>query len=203
MTQMNEGILLFYVLNFIFIGLLPKLFFKKDGSFNLLWWLTASPFFLCTLFLLLSYAGYVTRLTGYGNNLSRILELVSVLFTVGSVALIFFTLGTHRIPIALWHQDNDAPKHIVTYGAYRWIRHPFYASFLLALFGALVFCPQWGTIVTFLQGFAILNLTAAREERRISASQFGAEYREYMGRTGRFWPRLRAASRTIEAQEPG
>ena len=203
MTQMNEGILLFYLLNFIFIGLLPKLFFKKDGSFNLMWWLTASPFLLCTLFLLLSFAGYLPRLTGYGNSLARVLELVSVLFTVASVALIFFTLGTHRIPIALWHQDNDAPKHIVTYGAYRWIRHPFYASFLLALFGALVFCPQWGTLVTFLQGFVILNVTAAREERRLCASQFGAEYAEYMRRTGRFWPRLRAGSQTIEAQEPG
>ena len=203
MTQMNEGILLFYLLNFIFIGLLPKLFFKKDGSFNLMWWLTASPFLLCTLFLLLSFAGYLPRLTGYGNSLARVLELVSVLFTVASVALILFTLGTHRIPIALWHQDNDAPKHIVTYGAYRWIRHPFYASFLLALFGALVFCPQWGTLVTFLQGFVILNVTASREERRLCASQFGAEYADYMRRTGRFWPRLRAGSQTIEAQEPG
>lgn len=200
---MNEGILLIYLLNFIFIGLLPKLFFKKDGSFNLMWWLTASPFLLCTLFLLLSFAGYLPRLTGYGTSLARVLELVSVLFTVASVALIFFTLGTHRIPIALWHQDNDAPKHIVTYGAYRWIRHPFYASFLLALFGALVFCPQWGTLVTFLQGFVILNLTAAREEKRLCASQFGAEYAEYMRRTGRFSPRLGARSQAAGAQELG
>lgn len=187
---MSEAVLLIYLLNFIFIGLLPKFFFKKDGSFNPMWWLTASPFLLCTVFLLLSFAGYLPRLSGSGNNLARVLELVSVLFTVSSISLIFFTLGTHRIPIALWHQDNDAPKHIVTYGAYRWIRHPFYASFLLALLGALVFCPQWGTIATFFQGFVVLNLTAAREERRLCASQFGAEYAEYMRRTGRFWPRL-------------
>jgi protein-S-isoprenylcysteine O-methyltransferase Ste14 len=91
----------------------------------------------------------------------------------------------------------------VTYGAYRWIRHPFYASFLLALFGALVFCPNWATLATFLEGFVILNLTAAREERRLSSSEFGAEYRDYIQRTGRFWPRLGAGSRTASVRELG
>lgn len=189
---MNEAVFLIYLVNFMFIGLLPQIFFKKDGRFNLMWWLTASPFLLCTLFLILSFSGYIPRFTGNGNNLARGLEFVSVLFSAASIALIFLTLGTHRIPIALWHQDDDAPKHIVTYGAYRWIRHPFYASFLLALLGALVFCPQWGTLLTFAEGFLILNLTAAREERRLCASEFGAEYGEYMRRTGRFWPRIGA-----------
>jgi protein-S-isoprenylcysteine O-methyltransferase Ste14 len=198
---MNDAVLLLYLLNFIFIGLLPKIFFKKDGRLNLMWWLTASPFVLCTIFLILSFSGYLARLTGYGSNAARVLELVSVPFSVASIAMIFFTLGTHRIPIALWHQDNDAPKHLVTYGAYRWIRHPFYASFLLALWGALVFCPNWGTLLTFVQGFVILNITAAREERRLSASEFGAEYGEYMRRTGRFWPKLGAGRRAETVQE--
>jgi protein-S-isoprenylcysteine O-methyltransferase Ste14 len=187
---MNEAVLLIYLLNFAFIGLLPRVFFKKDGRFNLRWWLTASPFILCTFFLLLSFLGYFPRSQVSTETLAKKLELVSVFFSVASIAIIFFTLGTHRIPIALWHQDNDAPKHIVTYGAYRWIRHPFYASFLLALFGAMVFCPNWGTLFTFVQGFAILNHTAAGEEKRLCASEFGAEYGEYMRRTGRFWPRL-------------
>lgn len=200
---MNESVFLLYLLIFIFIGLLPRVFFKKEGRFNLMWWLTASPFLLCTLFLIISFLGYLPRVTGNQSNLATVLELVSVPFSVASIALIFFTLGTHRIPIALWHQENDAPMHIVTYGAYRWIRHPFYASFLLALFGALLFCPHWGTLATFVQGFVILNLTAAREERRLCGSQFGAEYEEYMQRTGRFRPRLGARSRTASAQELG
>ena len=200
---MNESVLVLYLLNLIFIGVLPRVFFKKDGRFNLMWWLTASPFVLCTLFLILSFVGYLPRLSGEKSSLATVLELISVPFSVASIALIFFTLGTHRIPIALWHQDNDAPNHIVTYGAYRAIRHPFYASFLLALFGALVFCPTWGTLATFVEAFVILNLTAAREERRLSASEFGAEYQEYMRRTGRFWPRLGAGARTARAQELG
>jgi protein-S-isoprenylcysteine O-methyltransferase Ste14 len=110
-----------------------------------------------------------------------------------SIALIAFTLGTHRTRIALWHQRNDAPESIVTYGAYRWIRHPFYSAFLLGLLGALLFCPQWGTLVAFLYGFFILNHTAAREEERLGGSNFGTEYQAYMQRTGRFLPRRRGS----------
>jgi len=188
---MNEPVVLLFILNLIFIGLLPKIFFRKDGRFNLMWWVTASPFLLCALFLILATAGYIAPFKP--DRWARWLDLISVPFSVTSIALLFFTLGTHRIPIALWHQDNDAPKHIVTYGAYRWIRHPFYASFILALLGAFLFCPHWGTLYTLLHGVTVLNLTAAREERRLSASEFGDEYRQYIERTGRFWPRFKMA----------
>jgi protein-S-isoprenylcysteine O-methyltransferase Ste14 len=197
---MNEPIVLLYILNLIFIGLLPKIFFRKDGRFNLMWWVTASPFIICAVFLILATTGSITpfRPDGWG----RWLDLISIPFSVASIALLFFTLGTHRIPIALWHQDNDAPKHIVTYGAYRWIRHPFYASFILALLGGFIFCPHWGTLYTLLHGIIVLNLTAAREEKRLSASEFGDEYQQYILRTGRFWPRFKIATNGGGIREP-
>lgn len=185
---MNEAVLLLYLLNFIFVGLLPKIFFKKDGRFNLMWWLTAAPFLICTLSLIASYAGYISPVIP--PTWIRWLEVASVPVSAASIGLLFFTLGTHRIPIALWHQNNDAPKSIVTYGAYKRIRHPFYASFLLVFVGAFIFCPHWITFLTLVYGFLILSFTAAREERRLSASEFGAEYQDYMRRTGRFLPKL-------------
>jgi protein-S-isoprenylcysteine O-methyltransferase Ste14 len=39
-----------------------------------------------------------------------------------------------------------------------------------------------------LAGVVQLGRTARREERRLLASDFGAEYRAYMQRTGRFLP---------------
>lgn len=192
---MNEEIFLLYLLNFIFIGALPRVFFRKDGRFHLMWWITAAPFFLCVLVLIVSFAGYITPITGYRTYWSDLLGLMAVPFSATSIGLIAFTLGTHRIPISLWHQENDAPKHIVTYGAYRWIRHPFYVAFLLALWGAFIFCPHLGTLFTLVYGFLILNFTAAEEESRLRASQFGSEYEEYMRRTGRFWPKINIISR--------
>ena len=197
---MNEPIVLLFILDLVFIGLLPKIFFRKDGRFNLMWWVTASPFIICAIFLVLATAGYITPFRPDGW--SRWLDLISVPFSVASISLLFFTLGTHRIPIALWHQDNDAPKHIVTYGAYRWIRHPFYASFILALLGAFIFCPHWGTLYTLMHSVIVLNLTAAREEKRLSASEFGDEYQQYIQRTGRFWPRFKIALDAESLREP-
>jgi protein-S-isoprenylcysteine O-methyltransferase Ste14 len=118
--------------------------------------------------------------------------MAAVPFSVTSIALIFLTVGTHRVPLALWHQKDDAPHHIVTYGPYRRIRHPFYASFLLALFGALVFSPQLGTLFTFVYALVMLNLTAGKEEKRLMNSEFGAEYQRYLRQTGRFFPKLQS-----------
>lgn len=184
---MNQAVLLLCMLNLIGIGLLPKFFFRKDGHCNLMWWVTALPFLLCALFLLLALGGVMSpfRFVGW----SGVLALVAVPVSVASVALMFFTLGTHRMPLALWHQDNDTPGHIVTYGAYRCIRHPFYASFLLALLGVLIFAPHWVTLYAFGHAYLLLHITAAREEARLSVSEFGAAYQDYMRCTGRFWPR--------------
>ena len=186
---MNPAVLLLFLMDLLFIGLLPVVFFKRDGRLNLQWWMTAAPYVLCGMFLIASFLHVIPPVTGYDTPISRALSLVGVVFSAASIALIAFTLGTHRLRIALWHQSNDAPEHIVTYGAYSRIRHPFYAAFLLALVGALIFCPHLGTLATLIYGFFIMNSTAAKEEQKLSDSKLGGEYRAYMQRTGRFIPR--------------
>ena len=186
---MNPAVLFLFLMDLLFIGLLPVVFFKRDGRLNLQWWLTAAPYVLCGMFLIASFLRVIPPVTGYDTPISRALSLVGVVFSAASIALIAFTLGTHRLRIALWHQSNDAPEHIVTYGAYSRIRHPFYAAFLLALIGALIFCPHLGTLATLIYGFYIMNSTAAKEEQKLSNSKLGDEYRAYMQRTGRFIPR--------------
>ncbi|HEX2312156.1 MAG TPA: isoprenylcysteine carboxylmethyltransferase family protein [Thermomonospora sp.] len=176
------------LVNFVFIGLLPRLFFRQDGTFNLRWWLTAAPFFVNPAVFVAGAAGAFDRIAPDGWDTT--LETVAVLPSVASISLLFMTLGTHRIPLALWHQDDDAPQSIVTYGAYSRIRHPFYTSFILAFAAALIAFPHWATLALLVYSAVALNVTAAREERRLSASEFGAEYTQYMTRTGRFWPRL-------------
>ena len=191
---MDKPALVVSLMNFAFIGLLPRIFFRRDGRRNVNWWLTALPFSVFPLLLLASAAGL------FGSMAPRSwwegLAIAAVVLGSASTALLSFTLGTHRTPISLWHQDNDAPRHIVTHGAYRLIRHPFYTSFLLASVGAVLLLPHWTTVA--LLGYTVLrlNATAAKEERRLSAGEFGGEYQEYVGNTGRFLPRLATRSRT-------
>lgn len=178
--------LIVLIANFLLIGTLPVGFFKRDGQFNIMWWLTASPFLVSITSVMATYAGRIRPFV----IPSELVSSIAICLSVMSIGLIAFTLGTHRIPIALWHQANDAPQHIVTWGAYSHVRHPFYASFLLAFLAAFLYAPQIITGTCLLLGFIVLNSTAAREEKRLRASEFGTEYQEYMHRTGRFIPRL-------------
>jgi protein-S-isoprenylcysteine O-methyltransferase Ste14 len=179
---------LLHAFNLALIGVLPRVFFRS-GRLNLRWWVTATPFLLASVGLFLAVFGEVTPWSAGHAAVAHAQQIVATALACGSIALMAFTLGTHRIPIALWHQDDDAPRQIVTWGAYARIRHPFYSSFLIALCGALIACPQALTAVALPLAFVILDRTARREEQRLAASEFGDAYRDYMTRTGRFLPR--------------
>ncbi|WP_373234565.1 methyltransferase family protein [Mycobacterium marinum] len=189
---MSVPVLFLYLLNFVLFITMPIYFFRKDGAFNVKWWLTSLPLGLCPAALAVAWAAkLVPYLPGSWVGPS---ELVAVGLSAASLCLLFYTLGTHRVPLSLWHQSNDAPRYIVTEGAYRRIRHPFYTSYLLAFAGAVVLFPHWMTITLAIYACVVLNVTAAREERRLATSEYGAQYRQYMARTGRFVPGLRRCS---------
>lgn len=187
---MDRGVLILLCVNFIYVALLPVIFFKKDGGLNWKWLLTSLPFGICPLSLVASYYGLLPRLTGVDTPWGSFSDTMPIFLSCASVGLISYTLGTHKIPIALWHQENDAPKSIVTYGAYKLIRHPFYASFILAFASAFIYAPQALTMICLIYGLVALNVTADREEKRLCQSDYGEEYKQYMDRTGRFLPKF-------------
>jgi protein-S-isoprenylcysteine O-methyltransferase Ste14 len=179
-----NSLLLLLLCNFVAIGLLPMFFFRKDGKYNLRWLLTGAPFFVAPVALLLGRMDVLLPMFNHG------IQLLAVPLAVLSISLMAMTVGSHRIPLALWHQDNDAPQELVTWGPYTVVRHPFYTSFILALLAAAIAFPHPLTLVCLLYGTASLTLTAIREERRLSSSVFAAEYTRYMNNSGRFFPRI-------------
>ena len=188
--MISHALLTVLVCNFIAIGLLPVLFFRCDGTYNLRWMATGTPFFVAPLVLVLGFADVIELPTqSYGTEL-LVMQVISVVLCVSSIALIAMTVGTHRVPLALWHQDNDAPAQIVTWGPYKYVRHPFYTSFLLAFIATVLAFPHPLTLACLLYSFIALSVTAIREERRLAKSEFGDEYRQYMSASGRFFPRL-------------
>ncbi len=176
------------VLVFIYITILPRIFFRGDGKFNLMWWVTGLPLGLSPMAVVLQSKDLLPA--GILLPTSEIQESMGAILCVVSFCLISYTVGTHRIPLALWHQENDAPKQIVTWGAYKKIRHPFYTSFITALIGSVVAAPNALTIFSLIYGITILNMTARKEEKKLSSSQYGQEYIDYMKGTGRFFPRM-------------
>ena len=186
---MSTLYLILAAMNLGFIGALPRIFFDDRGRKNAMWWATAAPFFAAGAVLVLCYVGVWQP--WYLPAGAAVNESIAAPIACASIALIAYTIGTHRVPLALWHQDDDAPRSIVTYGAYAYVRHPFYSAFLLALGGTVVACPHPGTLSCLVYAALVLDRTARKEERKLAASEFGDEYRGYLARTGRFLPRFR------------
>ena len=94
-------------------------------------------------------------------------------------------LDDHRADPTLLHIEKTTV--LVTAGAYKYVRHPLYSSFLLLTWGSYLFIPSWQA--GLLGVVATLNvIVAARMEEQENLQYFGAAYRDYMKRTKMFFP---------------
>ncbi len=187
---MNLAATFMVILNFALIGLLPIVFFRRDGNFNLAWLATATPFFVTTVVLILGQMDFLQPVFEADQLLATAMQLLAVLAAAVSIMLIGLTIGAHRIPLALWHQKNDAPVELVTWGPYARIRHPFYSSFLLAFSAAILVLPHYLTLLACVYSSITLTMTAKREEQRLMACVYGDQYIRYFRQSSRFFPRL-------------
>ena len=188
---MNAHVVVLCLSGFALIGALPVLFFRR-GRLNRGWWLTAAPFVVDAALMLAALGGFVES-AALPARYASTLAYAAVPLAAAAIALIGCTVGVHRVPLSLWHQDDDTPDALVTFGPYAVIRHPFYAAFILLLLAAAAALPHAGTLLMFGAGTVQLRCTALREERRLLASKHAASYVVVMTRTGRFVPRITLA----------
>jgi protein-S-isoprenylcysteine O-methyltransferase Ste14 len=80
---------------------------------------------------------------------------------------------------------------IITRGVYRWIRHPMYASIWLFSLAQGLLLENWLAGWSALVTFAALYFVRAPREEQMMCDVFGEDYRDYMRRTGRLFPRWR------------
>jgi protein-S-isoprenylcysteine O-methyltransferase Ste14 len=98
----------------------------------------------------------------------------------------FQTLGKNLTDTVVTRKEHA----LVTTGPYRYVRHPFYLAFLVAVIGGSIVMANWYLFVTSILPFAFLVARTRIEEEKL-VERFGDEYRDYMAKTGRFWPRMR------------
>lgn len=80
---------------------------------------------------------------------------------------------------------------LIKQGVYRSVRHPMYASIWLWGIAQALLLENWFAGWSALITFALLYLRRAPREEAMMCEVFGQEYREYMDRTGRLFPRLK------------
>jgi protein-S-isoprenylcysteine O-methyltransferase Ste14 len=101
------------------------------------------------------------------------------------------TLGTNLTDTVV----TRARHTLVTNGPYRWVRHPFYAAFALAVTADSLVTANWFLALTGAATIGLIVMRTATEERYL-IKRYGDVYRDYMARTGRFFPR-RSATTTV------
>jgi protein-S-isoprenylcysteine O-methyltransferase Ste14 len=113
----------------------------------------------------------------------------AAILAVGALALFEWASQSVRGKFFSYLGDSDTPQFVFQEGPFAYIRNPFYASYILTNIAVAALFPNWITAAAAAATFVILNYTAKFEEGKFEASPVADEYREYMSRTGRFFPR--------------
>jgi protein-S-isoprenylcysteine O-methyltransferase Ste14 len=132
----------------------------------------------------------VTNWLDFANyHLPPWLSWSGVVLLTGAV-LIF--ARTHRDLKTNWSPFLEifAGHSLVTNGIYRYIRHPMYASQWLWTLAQILLLQNWiaGPITLII--FTPFYCLRVKPEEELMQDQFSDQYREYMQKTGRIFPKI-------------
>lgn len=118
-----------------------------------------------------------------------LLQWTGVVIWAGSGILILWStwvMGRSMRP----QVQMSSGQRLVTWGPFRWVRHPVYLGNILAGAGmSLAYLSLPCLFLTMAALLVALRRTAMEEEMLSSPLAFGAEYEGYASSTGRFLPR--------------
>ncbi|MBK9604249.1 MAG: isoprenylcysteine carboxylmethyltransferase family protein [Anaerolineales bacterium] len=98
---------------------------------------------------------------------------------------LFSSIGSGISPTSATRKEHT----LSTSGPYRWVRHPLYTvgAILFISFGMMA--DNWFIAALGILAFIAMAKRTPQEEANL-VEKFGDEYREYMKRTGRFFPKV-------------
>ena len=115
----------------------------------------------------------------------RWLGVVIGLLCVMGIYWLFSSIGSGITPTSATRQQHT----LVTNGPYRWVRHPLYSVGSSMFIGFGMMADNWFIAALGILTFILMAVRTPKEEANL-IEKFGDEYREYMKRTGRFFPKL-------------
>jgi len=146
--------------------------------------------FISFPFLIILVIGY--PLTGWFDSLAvplpeaiRFMGAILSAFSTPLLGWVQGTLGRHYSTGLEIQRDH----RLITSGPYSRIRHPMYTAIMMFCVGCGLVSANLLLLVIFVVGSMFLVLRAPVEEKML-LKEFGDEYRDYMRRTGRFFPKI-------------
>jgi protein-S-isoprenylcysteine O-methyltransferase Ste14 len=115
----------------------------------------------------------------------RWLGVVLGIFCTIGIYWLFSSIGSGITPTSATRKEHK----LITSGPYRWVRHPLYTvgSSMFVALGLIA--DNWFIITVAALAFLAMASRTPKEEANL-IEKFGDEYREYMKRTGRYFPKL-------------
>ncbi len=117
-------------------------------------------------------------------------ELAGMAIEVCAAGLFAVTVAATRKIRFRMAFDDETPDQLVVSGPYRYIRHPFYTSYLIFWTGFALITFSWLSLPPLLVMAAIYFFAALGEDRKFATSALADQHSQYRQRAGMFWPKL-------------
>jgi len=102
-----------------------------------------------------------------------------------ALAVAFYLFKSAHVVVS----HKERPTHLVTTGAFRYVRHPLYLGCLLFYFGLAVATASLVSLALLVGIFLFYNFIAGYEEKLLEA-KFGESYTAYQRQTGKWLPKI-------------
>jgi paraquat-inducible protein A len=154
--------------------------------------LTLRPLALAFMAGLVAFLIHPTWMAWASFDLPNWVRWSGVAMGVGTACLLIWTFSSlgHNLTDTVVTRRNAS---LVTHGPYRWVRHPFYLAFGMAILANTLVTANGYLGATGTAAFLVMVARTSIEERKL-IDRFGRSYLDYMQRTGRFLPRIRRGS---------
>ena len=115
------------------------------------------------------------------------MRILGIVLTAVGYSIFIWSVVVRGKYAVSWEMPED--QRLVTWGPYRYVRHPSYLGYFLMFFGLFFLCTSLFTLFPLVAIPGYFRVTL--EEERLLVGRFGEEYVEYQKKTGRFIPKFR------------
>lgn len=118
------------------------------------------------------------------------MRVTGLVFTSAGYCLFVWSVIVRGRYAVSWEMPTS--QRLITFGPYRYVRHPSYLGYFLMFLGLLFLWPNMFTVFPLIAipGYCYVTLS----EERLLIQRFGDEYISYQRKTGRFIPKFRSTS---------